>query len=303
MAASTNQITNQMTNGGPTTNDASSTNAPPTGHSTGFEWPTNLHDVFSPSTMLGAFIDAVIILLIACLIARLLNLTIKRVLSRPKHIPSDPTAIRFLGQLAQAGVYIFAFLTYAHLVPALRSMGDTWLASVGVVSVVIGLAAQSTLGNLIAGISLLLYRPFNLGDSIQVNAPSGLETGTVESLNLGYTILRTPDYRRIVIPNNTMASNTSVNLSGPGNRLMCQVPINIAPDTDLDRARNILQDLLKQQTKTREFVGAPVTAISNNSVTITLKVWCDSFQDVTELKGELLEGIRKRFKAENIELR
>ncbi len=289
MAASTNEL---------------GTNTVPTDGSSGSAgWSVDWQHPLSPSTDLGAAIDAVIILVLAWLVGRLLTLAIHRFLNQPKHIPSDPTAIRFLGQLARAGVYVFAFLTYAHLVPALQSMGHAWLASVGLVSVVIGLAAQSTLGNLISGISLLLYRPFNLGDSIQVTAPTGIETGVVESLNLGYTILRTADYRHIVIPNNAMASQTSVNLSGAYRRLICLVPVTVAPETDLDHVRNVLQDLLKQQPKSREFISAPVTAVTSNSVTLTLRVWCDSYQEVTDLRGELLEAIRKRFKAENIELR
>ena len=267
------------------------------------DWQTVLHHLFDPKTPLGALVYAVLLIVLAWLVGRLLALTINRVLSKPKHIPSDPTAIRFLGQLARAGVYVFAFLTYAHLVPALQSLGHAWLASVGVASVVIGLAAQSTLGNLISGISLLLYRPFNIGDSIQVNAPSGLETGVVESLNLGYTILRTPDFRRIVIPNNTMAGQTSVNLSSGGNRLVCMVAFNLAPETDLEKARAAIMAQLKQQPKAREFVSCAVTAISNTSVTLTLKFWCDDFHDSAELKSDILEGVRKRFQAESIELR
>jgi small conductance mechanosensitive channel len=99
------------------------------------------------------------------------------------------------------------------LVPALAGLGTAWLASVGIISVIIGLAAQNTLGNLIAGISLLLYRPFNVGDRLQVTAPTGLETGLVESLNLGYTLLKTDDNRRVVVPNSLMASQTNINLT------------------------------------------------------------------------------------------
>ena len=89
-------------------------------------------------------------------------------------------------------------------------MGGVWLTSVGLVSVVVGLAAQSTLGNLISGVSLLLYRPFRLGDRLQVMTPAGLETGVVESLRLGYTTLQTEDNRRIVIPN---SSGTTISLT------------------------------------------------------------------------------------------
>lgn len=293
MADTTNSVTNSVTNAA-ATNSA----ALPKLFKDASE-----HPLFDPHTTLGALIDGVIIAVIAWLLGRLLAYGINRLLNRPKHIPADPTAIRFLGHLGRAAVYVFAFLTYAQLVPSLQSIGHAWLASVGVASVVIGLAAQSTLGNLIAGISLLLYRPFNIGDFIQVSTPAGLESGTVENLDLGYTILRTPDNRRILIPNNAMASQTSINLSVGRNRLLSVIPVNVGPDTDLDRARAALADIVKQYPKAREFVGAPVTAISNTSITLTLKVWCETYSDINELKSDLLEAIRKRFKAEGIELR
>jgi small-conductance mechanosensitive channel len=125
----------------------------------------------------------------------------------------DRTAVKFLAQLARFAVYIFAFISYAHLVPVLAGVGTAWLASAGILSVIIGLAAQNTLGNLVAGISLLLYRPFNVGDHLQITAPTGLETGLVESINLGYTLLKTDDNRRVVVPNSIMASQTHINLT------------------------------------------------------------------------------------------
>ena len=105
--------------------------------------------------------------------------------------------------------------------PALHGLGTAWLTSAGVAAVVVGMAAQNTLGNLIAGVSLVLYRPFHLGDQLQVSAPSGLETGIVENISLGYTILRTGDERRLVIPNNLMASQTIVNLSMSSQPVPC----------------------------------------------------------------------------------
>ena len=260
-------------------------------------------DLLNPNTLPGALLIGLLIACVAWLVGRVLRLAIHRVLEHSNHVVADQTAVRFLGQLVRAAVYLFAFLTYAYIVPALHSLGTAWLASVGVASVVFGLAAQNTLGNLIAGISLLLYRPFNLGDRVQVMAPTGLEVGIVESLNLGYTILRTPDHRRIVIPNSQMASQTSVNLSMSGDRLMCAIPVVISLDADLEKARTILIELAKQHPKTREFAGCPVTAASAAGVTLTVKVWCAEFSDLSDLKSDLLEGVRKRFKAEGIELK
>jgi small-conductance mechanosensitive channel len=169
--------------------------------------------IANPAEPLGAVLYALVFALVAWLIGRALRLAVRRMLARDNHGYVDRTAVNFLAQLAQIGVWLFAFISYAHLVPALASLGTAWLAGVSVISVVVGLAAQNTLGNLIAGISLLLYRPFKVGDRLQVTAPGGVETGVVESLNLGYTVLRTDDRRRIVVPNSVMASQTTIDVT------------------------------------------------------------------------------------------
>jgi small-conductance mechanosensitive channel len=260
-------------------------------------------DILDRSTLAGALFTAVVVAVCAWFAGRLVRLAVQRILTRPKHIPSDPTAIRFMGQLARAGVYVFALVTYARLIPGLDKFGTTLLASVGAASIVVGLAAQNTLGNLISGISLLLYRPFNAGDRIQVTAPTGLETGVVESLNLGYTVLRTIDDRHVVIPNSVMASQTSVNLSSSGSRILCTVPFTVGPDADLERVRKVLVEIAGQLAKPGDYVGSPVTALSSSSATLTLQIWCDGFKAAADLKSNLLEAARKRFKTEGIELR
>jgi small-conductance mechanosensitive channel len=262
-------------------------------------------DWLDPAKPAGALAYGVVFLFLAWLVGRILGLAVEGVLKRPRqlHLTPDPTAIKFLGQLARVVVYVFAFVSYAHLVPALQSIGRAWLASVGVVSVVFGLAAQNTLGNLVAGISILLYRPFNLGDHMQVSAPTGMESGVVESLNLGYTILRTLDDRRIVIPNSTMASQTSVNLSLVDQRLLCVVPFNFTYDVDVEKARAILLDLAHQLSKDSPAPECPVTALGGGALTLTLKVWTTDYQAATQLKYDLFEAANKRFKADAIELK
>jgi small conductance mechanosensitive channel len=289
------------------TNAADSSNAAPV-VTTGTKQPSreakvSQLDFLDRNTYAGALLIAVVVAFCAWLAGRLVRLAVHRILTQPKHVPSDPTAIRFMGQLARTGVYVFSLVIYARLIPGLDRFGTTVLASVGVLSVVFGMAAQNTLGNLIAGISLLLYRPFNIGDRLQVTAPTGLETGTVESLNLGYTVLRTADDRHVVIPNSAMASQTSVNLSSSGGRILCAVPFTVGPDTDLERARKVLIDIAGKFAKPGDYVGSPVTALSSSSITLTLQVWCDGFKAAADLKSNLFEAARKRFKAEGIELR
>jgi small-conductance mechanosensitive channel len=87
------------------------------------------------------------------------------------------------------------------------------LTGVSLMSVILGLAAQTTLGNLVSGISLVLYKPFRQGDRLQIQAPTGLEVGEVENISLGYTVLKTDDQRHIVIANSAMAQQTMIKLS------------------------------------------------------------------------------------------
>jgi small-conductance mechanosensitive channel len=155
-----------------------------------------------PATIPGAISYALLFLGLALLGSYLSHLFMRRN-SKRLH---DTMAINFVVQLLQVGVFLTAVILYAQLVPALRSLGTALLAGVSVLSVILGLAAQSTLGNLIAGISLLLYRPFHIGDRVQVSTQKETLTGTVDSLTLGYTILRDSDDAQIIVPNSVMIS-------------------------------------------------------------------------------------------------
>jgi small-conductance mechanosensitive channel len=199
-------------------------------------------------------------------------------------------------------VYIIAFLCYCHLVPALQHLGTAWLASVGVVSVVVGLAAQSTLSNLISGISLVLYRPFRIGDRVQVAAPTGVEIGVVESIDLGYTRMRTADGRRLVIPNATIASQTSINLSLSQSKAPCGVAFTVAGGADIDRARKILLDVAKAVPKIASVDGCFVTGVSSQGTVLTLSASCADPGDATQIKSDLLENAKKQFDAAGIKL-
>ncbi len=255
-----------------------------------------------PAQPMGAFVYAAVFVLLAWLIGRALRLAVQRVLARDEHRYVDRTAVNFLAQLAQIGVWLFAFISYAHLVPALSRLGTAWLASVGVASVVLGLAAQNTLGNLIAGISLLLYRPFKVGDRLQVTAPTGLEAGVVESLNLGYTVLKTDDNRRVVVPNSAIASQTTINLTSEDPRVLCSVPISISCDSDIDTTRAILLELARQHPKAQEVTGCPVTQFGPGGVVLTLGAWCANSATASDLKADLLEQAAKRLPTEGVKL-
>jgi small conductance mechanosensitive channel len=258
-------------------------------------------DILNPATLIGAIFYALVFLVLATLAIRLVRLTVAQALKRDRKSLIDRTVVAFLVQLAQISIYLLAFIFYAHLIPGLRALGTALLAGVSVVSVIIGLAAQNTLGNLIAGISLLLYRPFHIGDRVQINAPTGLETGTVESLTLGYTALLTFDNRRIVVPNSVMSSQVTVNLTTQDPRLMAVVPIGISYAADIEKARHVLMELAQSHPQVQEVVNCPVIELGNSRLTLSLRAWCANHGDAKRVEFDLYEGAKKRFDEEGIE--
>src|SRR5580692_6814529 len=143
------------------------------------------HDFFNPHTPLGAICIGLLLLAAASTFALLVRRSTRRV---ETHL-SDVTGLAFASALVQVFVYLIAVILYAHLIPDLRALGTALLAGASVVSVVFGLAAQSTLSNVVAGLSLVLYRPIRVGDQVQLNTPKGMVTATVQQISLGYTIL------------------------------------------------------------------------------------------------------------------
>ncbi len=256
----------------------------------------------NPATFLGALFYGLVFLALAGLATRAFRLAVTNILRRDEHRILDRTVVSFLSQLAQIGIFLLALIFYAHLIPALHHLGTALLAGAGIVSVVIGLAAQNTLGNVIAGISLLLYRPFVVGDRVQVSAPTGLEIGVVESITLGYTTLKTYDNRRVVVPNSAMASQVTINLTTKDPRVMAIVPIGIGYNADIHRARQILVDLAKTHPNVQEVADCPVTQLGNSSVVLSLRAWCEDAMTALKVQYDIYEQAKEHFDREGIEI-
>ena len=165
-------------------------------------------DFLSPRTALGAVILGIVFLGAAVGLSAFVRRGTRRL---QVHL-SDVTGLAFASALGQVFVYLIALILYAHLIPDLRSVGTALLAGASVVSVVFGLAAQSTLSNVVAGFSLVLYRPIRVGDHVQLNTPKGLVTAVVKVISLGYTNLLDSDEDHILVPNSVMMSTIVIRI-------------------------------------------------------------------------------------------
>lgn len=166
-------------------------------------------EILNPNKLLGGICIGGLYLGVALIAARLVRVWSGKLSEHP-NLFIDKTTANFIGQLLRLGCFLVAATFYAHTVPALNKVGTALLASAGVLSIILGLAAQNTLGNLIAGIALLFYRPFGIGDILVMSTPAGQETGTVHEFTLGYTKLLTKDGRWIIAPNSIVISSVLI---------------------------------------------------------------------------------------------
>ena len=254
------------------------------------------HELFSwvrPDTLLGALVYLVIFAAVATLLSRGLRGAVHAAMTREGHI--DRTTISFLQQITTAMIWIIMLILYAHLIPVLRSMGTALLAGASVASVVIGLAAQSTLGNLVAGVSITIYKPFRLGDTLHIAAPTGTDIGVVEFISLGYTTLRAPDGRLIVVPNSIAASQVTINLNTTYAPWPITITIRLSRNAQVDAAQNLALAVAAENVGDKAVVGCYLTKIEATAVTLELRFLARDSAGRATLRSKILAELAQRF--------
>lgn len=246
-----------------------------------------------PDTLFGALVYLVVFLCVAMILARTLRTVVHAAMTRKGHI--DRTTISFMQQFGTALIWVIVLILYAHLIPVLRSMGTALLAGASIASVVIGLAAQSTLGNLVAGISIAIYRPFRLGDTLQVTAPTGTDIGVVELISLGYTTLRAPDGHMIVLPNAIAASQVTINLNTTYAPWPITITIRLSRDADIEAARKLALSTAAEIAGETAVVGCFLTKVDAAAITLELKFKAADAAGRDTLRSKMLLLLPQRF--------
>lgn len=207
----------------------------------------------------------------------------------------DPT----LGNFA-ASVIRWALLAVV-LVAVLGIFGieaTSLVAMLGAATLAIGLALQGTLSDLAAGFMLILFRPYKIGQFVDIGGTSG----TVKDLNLFVTELSTPDNVQIIIPNGQAWGAIIKNFSHHPTRRVDMV-FGIDYGDNADDAKAIILELANADTRVMQD-PAPwvrVTNLGDSSVDLTTRVWCKA-EDYWELKFSLTQGVKEAFDAKGISI-
>ncbi len=162
----------------------------------------------------------------------------------------------------------------------------------------IGLALQGTLTNVASGVMLLFFRPFKVGDYVE----AGGHAGTIQELNLFFTVMATPDNVRITVPNGQVWGSAVHNYSANSTRRV-DISAGIAYDADIDKAMAVVHETISADTRIKPdpepFVA--VTEMADSSVNFTIRVWVDN-ADVWPVKFDLTKAVKQAFDRNGIDI-
>ena len=173
------------------------------------------------------------------------------------------------------------------------------LLGAGVVGIVVGLAVRQTLSAALSGFLMMFSRPFEIGDWVEI----GGDRGTVIEITILNTRLRNSDGERVIIPNDSVASQTIINRSRQ-NRLRVRSEVGVEYGTDLDRACEIISEVVREMD---EVCNAPAPEVipkdfDDSAVTIEARYWIrnPNAQLYDRVRAEAVNNIHIRFKEEEI---
>lgn len=210
----------------------------------------------------------------------------------------DKGVVQFVGSLIKAILYILLIFNIA------TSFGVTETsvaALLGTAGVTIGLALQGGLANIAGGVILLVFKPFQVGDYIIVEGQTGCE-GTVYKVEMCYTTLLSIDNKHVVIPNGTLSNSIITNVTARDLRKL-EVKVGISYNSDIGKAKEILEKLLREDEDTKDDEGMVVFVdeLGASAVIMGFRVWVatDAYWPA---KWRLNQRIKEEFDAQGIEI-
>ncbi len=224
--------------------------------------------------------------LVAIVAARIVD----RRMARRTLDPVVATRYRVLRRTVTTVIISVGILSALLTIPSVRAIAGGVLASTAILGLIVGLAAQKTLSNFVAGILIAVAQPFRLGDLITVEDQSG----RVEEIGLTYTFIRLTDGARLVIPNDTLASDTIRNSTIRSVNTVAEIRVEVPLAQDVAAAVDALREEIA------EYDGAQVVLSGlEGNATLTVRV-PSPHGNAEELEHELRLRAHKRLREEGV---
>ena len=235
---------------------------------------------------------ALCILVIGRQVVKILIKVINSALERSK---TEDTVRIFVTNLLNTLLMIVVFIA------AINQLGietTSIIAVLGAAGLAIGLALQGSLSNFAAGILIVIYRPYKVGDYIQADS----HLGTVLDIQIFSTVLKTPDNKLVFVPNGSIMNGSIVNFSHQAERRV-DIIASCSYDDDIDKVKSVLADILSNDER---ILSEPkpriaLSELADSSVNFIVRPWVKN-ADYLDVYYSLLEEIKKRFDQEGISI-
>lgn len=242
----------------------------------------------------GSVLIAILFIVIGLKVVSVLLRILKRSFERSK---MEESVSGFLLSIIRVLGYILVFITAAAMV---GFEVTSFVTILGTASLAVGLALQGALSNLAGGVLILLLKPFKLGDYIIENNKNN--EGTVISIDIFYTRLRTHDNRVVVIPNGILADNSLVNLTGEIKRKI-EIKISISYSSEIKKVKEVVYEILS--TDDRILNDEPkdvfIDSFDDSGMTLGVRAWVKT-GDYWNVTWDLREKIKTAFDENGIEI-
>ncbi|MDR8365586.1 mechanosensitive ion channel domain-containing protein [Pseudomonas sp. JL3] len=200
----------------------------------------------------------------------------------------------FISNLANIILKVLLIVSVASMIGVETT---SFVAAIGAAGLAIGLALQGSLANFAGGVLILLFRPFRIGDWIEAQGVAG----TVDSIQIFHTVLRTGDNKTIIVPNGNLSNGIIINTNRQPTRKVV-FDVGVAYEADLQKAREVLLDLAKDpRVLTDPAPEAVISMLGDSSITVSLRAWVKT-ADYWNVMFMFNEQSRDRLKTAGIDI-
>ncbi|VVO06813.1 mechanosensitive ion channel family protein [Pseudomonas fluorescens] len=207
---------------------------------------------------------------------------------------ADQALQGFISSLANIILKVLLIVSVASMIGVETT---SFVAAIGAAGLAIGLALQGSLANFAGGVLILLFRPFRIGDWIEAQGVSG----TVDSIQIFHTVLRTGDNKTVIVPNGNLSNGIITNYNRQATRKVV-FDVGVDYEADLQKAREVLLELAKDERVLAEPAPeAVISTLGDSSITVSLRVWVKT-ADYWNVMFMFNEQSRDRLKAAGIDI-
>jgi small conductance mechanosensitive channel len=207
----------------------------------------------------------------------------------------DKTLETFICNLVRMALLVVVIIA---AIGALGVETTSFIAIFGAAGLAIGLALQGSLSNFAAGVLIVLFRPYRVGDYIEAAGVAG----SVEQVQILTTVLKTPDNKQIIVPNSQVMDSIITNYSANDTRRVDMV-VGVSYSDDLDKVRKTLEELVAADERILDEPACTiaVTELADSSVNFVVRPWVKT-ADYWGVWFDFTEAVKKRFDQEGISI-